>query len=309
MNNPGHELEWEAALKKLSLQSRLRWNESLKRFNTWRIGGAARCLVDVENLKDLSRLLPFLKEHRLKWFLIGKGSNLLIPDSTWEGVIVHLSGDFKSWEPLEEGPMVRAGSGLADVTFVQRCVPKGWSGMEFMIGIPGTIGGAVATNAGAHGGETAEFLSRLTWMDLEGEVHENTRQEFNFDYRFSELDARQGRILVSAIFELRQMDAHSVRQKALECQRFRIEKQPYNQPSCGSVFKNPPGDHAARLIEASGLKGSIRGSAQISPKHSNFIVNLGRTRADDILWLMDLAQERVLKDHGRELIPEVQILQ
>ena len=156
---------------------------------------------------------------------------------------------------------------------------------------------------------TAEFISRLNWMDLEGEIHENARHEFDFGYRFSELDARQGRILVSAIFELKLTDAHSVRQKALECQRFRIEKQPYNQPSCGSVFKNPLGDHAARLIEASGLKGTVRGSAQISPKHSNFIVNLGGTRADDILWLMDLVQERVLKDHGRELIPEVQILQ
>ncbi|MBI11695.1 MAG: UDP-N-acetylenolpyruvoylglucosamine reductase [Deltaproteobacteria bacterium] len=301
--------EWSAALKDLELRSRIRWNESLKRFNTWRIGGPSRCLIDVETEEDLAKLLPFIKKNGIQWFLIGKGSNLLIHDRIWEGVALHLAGDFKSWKPQKGSAGVSAGAALADVTFSQRCVSHGWSGMEFLIGIPGTIGGAVATNAGAHGGETSEFLKSIRWMDLEGILHQDSCDAFEFAYRFSKLDAKQGRIVVSAYFELHEKDPQQVKHALLECQRFRMEKQPYNQPSCGSVFKNPPNDYAARLIELSKLKGKIRGRAQISPKHANFIVNLGDASSDDILWLMDQAQEQVFRDHNIELIPEVQILQ
>ena len=181
--------------------------------------------------------------------------------------------------------------------------------MEFMIGIPGTIGGAVATNAGAHGGETSEFVRSIRWMDLDGIVHQDQRDAFQFAYRFSELDAKQGRIVISASFELAEEDPQQVKQTLLECQRFRMEKQPYNQPSCGSVFKNPPQDYAARLIELSRLKGKVRGRAQVSPKHANFIVNLGDAASDDIFGLMDEIREQVYRDHKIDLIPEVQILQ
>ncbi len=301
--------EWSQGLRKLPLSSRLRWNESLKRFNTWRIGGDAHCLINVENETDLALLLPLLVRGSVPWFLLGKGSNLLIPDCPWPGVILLLSGSFKLWKPLEDPCSVSAGAAMADVTFAQRCVTEGWSGMEFMIGIPGTIGGAVATNAGAHGGETADFLTGVRWMDLHGKFHHNRRDELHFQYRNSELDAKQGRIVTSAQFRLKPSDSESVRKTLYKCQSFRKKYQPHNQPSCGSVFKNPTGDHAARLIELSGLKGVTRGDAQISPKHANFIVNLGQAKAEDMLGLMELIQEKVLQDHGVELVPEVQILQ
>ncbi len=306
--------EWLEALQKTPLTSRLRRKESLKRFNTWRIGGNAECLVDVVNVADLSLLLPFIRKHRIPWFILGKGSNLLIPDTYWPGIILHLSGEFRGWEPLEgnsasEKNEVVAGAALADVTFAQRCVTRGWGGMEFLIGIPGTIGGAVAMNAGAHGGETAEFLKEAEWMDMEGNLHNSSRESLEFCYRYSELMGNYGRIITRAVFQLRESDPETVEKNLLECQQFRMEKQPYNQPSCGSVFKNPPGDYAARLIEASGLKGKILGGAQISPKHANFIVNNGSASSADILSLIDTARETVFINHSINLELEVQILQ
>ncbi|MEE2599905.1 MAG: UDP-N-acetylmuramate dehydrogenase, partial [SAR324 cluster bacterium] len=295
--------------------SRVRCKESLKRFNTWRIGGVAECLIDVVNISDLSFLLPFISKHRIPWFILGKGSNLLIPDTFWPGIILHLSGEFKSWKPLEKnnptckGNKISAGAALADVTFAQRCASQGWTGMEYLIGIPGTIGGAVAMNAGAHGVETAEFLVQVDWMDMEGNLHTSSRNELVFRYRFSELNGNFGKIITSAVFQLQQTDQESVEKKLLECQQFRMEKQPYNQPSCGSVFKNPPGNFAARLIEDSGLKAKKCGNAQISPIHPNFIVNLGGASSADILTLIETIRETVFSKYSIYLEPEVQILQ
>ena len=314
MSNEG-KLEWLEELERAPLTSRLRIKESLKRFNTWRIGGVAECLIDVANVADLSFLLPFIKKHRIPWFILGKGSNLLIHDTAWPGIILHLSGDFKNWELLEEKNSsacknkVTAGAALADVTFAQRCVVQGWGGMEYLVGIPGTIGGAVAMNAGSHGGETADFLQEVEWMDMEGNLHTSARENLEFRYRHSDLMGNYGRIITSAVFELQESDPETVEKKLLECQQFRKENQPYNQPSCGSVFKNPPRDFAARLIEACGLKGKIRGGAQISPIHANFIVNLGNASSTDILSLIDTTREIVFSKHSINLEPEVQILQ
>jgi len=314
MSNEGKP-DWLEELEKIPLTSRLRSKESLKRFNTWRIGGVAECLIDVANLTDLSYLLQFISKHRIPWFILGKGSNLLIQDTAWPGIILHLNGDFKSWEPLKEDNFsagknkVVVGAALADVTFAQRCVVQGWGGMEYLIGIPGTIGGAVAMNAGAHGGETADFLQEVKWMDMEGDLHTSARENLEFGYRHSDLMGNYGRIITSAVFELQESDRETVEKKILECQQFRKEKQPYNQPSCGSVFKNPPRDFAARLIEASGLKGKISGGAQISPIHANFIVNLGNASSTDILSLINTTREKVFSKHSINLKPEVQILQ
>ena len=306
--------EWLKDLKKIPLYSRLRPKESLKRFNTWRIGGTAECVIDVVNVKDLRLLLPFIRKNRIPWFIIGKGSNLLVPDKVWPGIILHLSGDFKCWEPIEESPTtggkkVSAGAALADVTFAQKCVPHGWGGVEFLIGIPGTIGGAIAMNAGAHGAEISDFLEEVEWMDMEGNLHSTPKYKLEFRYRYSELNGNFGKIITRAVLSLNESDPEIVEKKILECQQFRMEKQPYNQPSCGSVFKNPPGDYAARLIETSGLKGKIKGGAQISPKQANFIVNLGNASSDDILSLINTIRETVLKNYSIDLMPEVQILQ
>ena len=306
--------EWLVDLEKIPLNSRLRRKESLKRFNTWRIGGPAECVIDVKNLQDLRLLLRFIHKNSIPWFIIGKGSNLLVPDKTWPGIILHLSGEFKHWDPVEENfnsrrKKVSAGAALADVTFAQKCVPYGWGGMEFLIGIPGTIGGAIAMNAGAHGSETADFIVEIEWMDMDGNLYSTPRDKLDFRYRYSEINGNFGRIITGAVLSLYESDPETVEKKILECQQFRMQKQPYNQPSCGSVFKNPPGDYAARLIEASGLKGKIRGGAQISPKQANFIINLGNASSNDILFLINTVRETVSRNYSIDLMPEVQILQ
>ena len=300
--------DWRTALAELQLHSRVRWDESLKRLNTWRIGGAADCVVDVQSLDDLAQLLPFIREQRVSWAVIGKGSNLLVPDEGWRGLVLHLGKGFKGWAPLETPRTVRVGAALADVTFAQRCIEPGWGGMEFLVGVPGTIGGAVAMNAGAHGGESVDFLREVWWLDMGGNLRHAPAEAIEFRYRFSELNAHNGVVVTHATFELRESQPPEVRKQVDACLRFREEKQPRNQPNCGSVFKNPEGGHAARLIEVSGLKGAVRGGMQISPLHANFIVNRGEGTATDALALIEQAQERVFRDHGIRLELEVQHL-
>ena len=300
--------EWRTALAALRLHSRVRWDESLKRLNTWRIGGVADCVVDVQSLDDLAQLLPFIQKQRVPWTVIGKGSNLLVPDEGWRGLVLHLGKGFKDWVPLEAPQTVRVGAALADVTFAQRCIEPGWGGMEFLVGVPGTIGGAVAMNAGAHGGEIVDFLREVCWLDMGGNLRHAPAEAIEFHYRFSGLNACNGVLVTHATFELRESQPPEVRKQVDACLRFREEKQPRNQPNCGSVFKNPENDHAARLIEASGLKGAVRGGMQISSLHANFIVNRGEGTAADALALIEQAQERVFQDHGIRLEPEVQHL-
>tara|TARA_B100000676_G_scaffold231033_1_gene229680 strand:- start:1146 stop:2105 length:960 start_codon:yes stop_codon:yes gene_type:complete len=307
--------EWLQILQRTNLKSRLREKASLKRFNTWRIGGCADCLIDVVSLLDLSYLINFINKHNIPWFILGKGSNLLIPDKSWTGIILHLSGDFKKWNSNKKLNSnsnkieVFAGAALTDVTFVNRCFNHGLGGMEFLIGIPGTIGGAVSMNAGAHGAETSEFVKEVEWMDLNGNIHTSKIEKLKFKYRFSELNCNFGKIITSTIFYLEHNDPKIIKDKINKYQSFRMEKQPYNKPSCGSVFKNPPGEYAAKLIEESGLKGKIIGHAQVSPVHANFIVNRGEASSQDILNLIDLIRETVFKKFSINLELEVQILQ
>ncbi|MBF0280265.1 MAG: UDP-N-acetylmuramate dehydrogenase [SAR324 cluster bacterium] len=304
---PDHEA-WKEKLQKIPLQSKLFWAHSLKRFNTLKVGGAAACLVDVMHTEDLSRLLPFLRQEQIPWFILGKGSNLIFPDDGWPGVVLRLSSHFKQWEVLKEHRQIFVGAALADVTVALRCASLGWSGLEFLIGIPGSIGGAIAMNAGAHGGEISQYLKKIWWMDMAGKVHEAEGKSLAFAYRQSPLNGKLGTVVTSALFQLEASDPETVKARIRELQTFREEKQPRNIPNCGSVFKNPDGRYAAELIESAGLKGHCIGGAQISPVHSNFIVNQGEATAQDVLALIDLVQKTVWKTHQINLEPEVQIV-
>ncbi|MGK5092923.1 UDP-N-acetylmuramate dehydrogenase [Deltaproteobacteria bacterium TL4] len=300
---------WKNALSELPLQSRIQWDYSLKRYNTLKVGGKTTGFIDVLSPADLKLLLPFIHHYQIPWFLLGKGSNVLIKDETWPGIIFRLSGEFKSCSLQPPTHQILAGAALTCVSFVQKCIPLGWGGMEFLIGIPGTIGGAIAMNAGAHGAEISEFLQEVGWMDFEGNLHADDVRHFNFSYRHSSLNARvHSTIVTQALFKLGLSDPETVKSRVQQWQQFRFEKQPHKQPNCGSVFKNPPGHYAAQLIEASGLKGFKLGDAQVSEKHSNFMVNLGHATALEILNLITLVQEKVLNDHGVLLETEVQIL-
>ncbi|MBF0240087.1 MAG: UDP-N-acetylmuramate dehydrogenase [SAR324 cluster bacterium] len=300
---------WHTELLTLSLNSKIHWDLSLRRYNTLKIGGPARCFVEVENIDDLKQLLTLIDHHSIPWFLIGKGSNMLVTDAGWPGIVIRLGQRFKSWEVFPENCQVMAGAGLADVTFAQRCAHQGWSGAEFLAGIPGTIGGAVAMNAGAHGTETCQLLKKVWWIDLKGELHEQSVDEIDFSYRHSSINGSFNKIVVRGLFQLRQGNPDLIQQKIKEYKQFREDKQPRHLPNCGSVFKNPPSTPAAKLIEQAGLKGYRIGDAQVSEKHSNFIVNLGHATADDVLKLMRVIQETVSQNYGIRLEPEVQIME
>ena len=300
--------KWISKLLDLPLQSKLHWFHSLKRLNTMRVGGDAFCFIDVANREDLSRLLPFFQQYDVPWFILGKGSNLILPDEGWPGIVLRLSASFKQWETLAEQREIHAGAALADVTFAQRCVPLGWSGLEFLIGVPGCIGGAIAMNAGAHGKEIRDHLKRVWWLDMEGRLHQTEGATIDFKYRYSPLNGRFGAIVTSALFRLNASDSETVRKKIEEYQTFREENQPRQVPNCGSIFKNPPDRYAAELIESVGLKGHCSGDAQISELHSNFIVNLGNAKTEDVLTLIRLAQKKVWDDYQIKLEPEVQIV-
>ena len=299
---------WKSKLVDLPLQSKLRWSHSLKRFNTLRVGGDAACFIEVANQQDLSRLLPFARQNEIPWFILGKGSNLILPDERWPGIVLRLSASFKHWETFPQQREIYAGAALADVTLAQRCIALGWSGLEFLIGVPGCIGGAIAMNAGAHGREIRDHLKKVWWIDMEGRSHQTEGALIDFDYRYSSLNGKLGAVITSALFQMDASDSKTVSRRIEEYQTFREEKQPRRIPNCGSVFKNPTEAYAAELIESVGLKGHCRGDAQISELHSNFIVNLGNAKTKDVLALMRLARKKVWNAYQIDLEPEVQIV-
>lgn len=299
---------WQENLSALPLISKLRWDYSLQRYNTMKIGGNAACFIEVDSFDDLSRLLPWIEEQALPWVILGKGSNLLIPDSGWPGIVLRLGKEFKQWQVYPERQRVYAGAGLADVTIAQKCLRVGLSGLEFLIGVPGTLGGAIAMNAGAHQAEMADFLIKVRWMDMQGHIHTSEIAEIDFRYRYSSICGATNKVILDAELQLEISSPQKIKEKVETYQHFRTSKQPQKIPNCGSVFKNPQGDYAARLIESCGLKGKQIGSAQISKKHSNFIVNLGEASAQDVLDLIQLAQDSVYAKYSIILEPEVHLL-
>jgi UDP-N-acetylmuramate dehydrogenase len=294
-------------LRALLKQSTLQASPDLRRLNTWKLGGEAIALLNAECEEDICKTVQYCEANGLLWQVIGKGSNILMPEF-WPGLLIRLGRNFRDFEMIDSDFSGTFGAGMADVTVAQKLSQKGWSGLEFLIGIPGTLGGAICMNAGAHGSETCDLLKSVDWMDYEGNWNRSNREELNFAYRSSPFTSTDRGVILRARFSFFEKNPEEVRQKIETFHAFRIEKQPQKQPNCGSVFKNPPNRIAAELIEASGLKGKIFGGMQISPFHSNFMVNLGGATADDAQKLIDFVKEKIWIDHQIELITEVHTL-
>jgi UDP-N-acetylmuramate dehydrogenase len=292
-----------AALK----QSTLLESPELSRLNTWKLGGTALALLNAECEEDICTTTQNCLLDGVPWRVIGKGSNLLMPEF-WPGVLIRLGKNFRRLEMVGQDSLATFGAGMADATAAQKLSLKGWSGLEFLIGIPGTIGGAVCMNAGAHGSETSDYLKSVDWLDEKGIWRRSIRDELNFAYRSSPFNSNEKRVVLKARFSLVQKNPEEVRQKMMKFHTFRIDNQPQKQPNCGSVFRNPPNGIAAKLIEASGLKGKRFGGMQISQKHSNFMVNLGGATSDDAVKLIEFVKDRIWVDHKIELRTEVHTL-
>lgn len=280
-------------------------NEPMRRHTTFQIGGPADRFVTVETLPQLKGLVGALAETGLPFMTLGKGSNLLVSDKGIRGAVLLLSGELKRVELLPGG-FVRAGAGASLASVCAFARERGLSGLEFAWGIPGSVGGAAYMDAGAYGGEMKDVIERVLHLSPSGEEGQATGEQLQFAYRKSRYIG--GRDVITFVdFRLQPGDPVQIAGKMEELMGRRKEKQPYDMPSAGSVFKRPQGAYAAALIEECGLKGRQVGGAQVSPKHAGFIVNTGGATCQDVLELIRQIQEEVFEKKGIRLEPEIRV--
>ena len=285
----------------------LLYNEPLARYTTWRVGGCADQLYKPQGLNDLADFLQDLDQNQpVMW--LGLGSNLLVRDGGVRGTVIATQGAMNEMSLLENG-CVRAEAGVTCAKVARFCSRHALAGVEFLAGIPGTMGGAVAMNAGAFGGETWSYVEAVETIDHAGQIRVRTADEFKIAYR--SVEGPEGEWFVAVHLRLQKTDdtqQDEIKQRIKALLEQRNQKQPIGLPSCGSVFRNPEGHHAAALIEQAGLKGECEGGACVSEKHANFIINTGTATANDIEMLINKVSKTVQEKSGIELIREVHIV-
>ncbi len=293
------------AVAKLTLpRGRLRLDEPMARHTSWRVGGPAQRFFEPVDLDDLSAFLAELPAGE-PVFWVGLGSNLLVRDGGIAGTVIMTSGTLNRLARLDE-TRIRVEAGVACAKVARFAARLGLKGAEFLAGIPGTMGGALAMNAGAFGGETWEVVEGVETLDRAGRHLERPAADYQVDYR--QVNGPAGEWFVAATLCLEPGKSRESTERIRSLLKRRSDTQPMGQASCGSVFRNPPGDFAARLIESSGLKGVCVGGACVSEKHANFIVNVGSASALDIESLIAQVTETVERCHGIRLVPEVRII-
>lgn len=289
--------------------AQVREHASMAELTTLRVGGAAAAHVTVEDDAELAAVGQVCRDAHAPWLVVGRGSNLLVADDGWPGVAISLGRGLRGVRVLEEdsGGLALLGAAEPLPTVAVRLADAGLAGAAWAAGVPGTVGGAVRMNAGAHGGEVADHLVECEVVRLSNGVRETwTAQACGFSYRHSELPSDA--VVVSASWRLPAGDRDAVRAEIREVRDWRRAHQPINEPNCGSVFTNPPGDSAGRLVEAVGAKGLRVGGAEISTRHANFIVTRSGARADDVVALIRQVRGRVRDETGVVLRPEVVVV-
>ncbi|MEH7882864.1 UDP-N-acetylmuramate dehydrogenase [Bacillus sp. JJ1609] len=292
-------------LRELNIGS-VKENEPLANHTTMKIGGPADILIEPSSIDNLKKAIDVIKKSGVKWTVIGRGSNLLVSDKGIEGAVIKLGSGLD--ELKIEGNRVTAGGGMSLVNFAITISRKGLAGLEFAGGIPGSIGGAVYMNAGAHGSDVSKILEKAYVLFEDGTLEWLTNEEMKFSYRTSVLQKERPGIVVAAVFQLKEGNKEEIVAELQKNKDYRKETQPYNYPSCGSVFRNPLPNYAGNLIEKSGLKGHRIGGAQISELHGNFIINTGNAKAEDVLGLIQHVKDTVLDLHGVKMETEVEII-
>ncbi len=292
------------AAEQNTLRGTLKHDEPMSRHTSWRVGGPADHYYQPVDLEDLSLFLSQLPEEEpLHW--VGLGSNLLVRDGGIRGTVIATSGMLKRLSVIEAG-LIRAEAGVASAKVARYAAEHDLTGCEFLAGIPGTIGGALAMNAGAFGGETWEIVEAVETIDRHGEIRTRGKDEYTIGYRTVEAPADEW--FVAGHFRLQAGDGAETRANIKQLLAKRGASQPMQTANAGSVFKNPENDHAARLIDSLGLKGSCEGKACVSEIHANFIINTGGCAAADIEQLIEKIQHEVEHRHGVRLEREVRIV-
>lgn len=277
-------------------------NEPMKKHTTFRVGGEARLYVDVQNIEQLRLLMRYLRSHAIPYFIKGNGSNLLVSDYGYQGVVIELGKNFSNVSAKAGKVYASAGTLLSQAA---KCAcDAGLSGLEFASGIPGTVGGAMVMNAGAYDGEMKQVVEEVTLLLPDDTIAAFSVDDMHFGYRTSILK-KEPYIVLSAVFSLQEKNKELIQEKMTDFSTRRKEKQPLEYPSAGSTFKRPQGFFAGKLIMDSGLKGYKIGGAQVSEKHAGFVINKGNATAAEIYQLVKFIQTKVQDNTGVLLEPEV----
>lgn len=279
--------------------------EPMSRHTTFRIGGPAEYFLVPDDIRQVGEILEICRREELPWFVLGNGSNLLVSDQGYRGVIIQI---YKNMSQIQiEGTKVRVQAGALLSSVARQAMEAGLTGFEFAGGIPGTMGGAAVMNAGAYGGELKDVLEEVTVMTPEGTIRQIPARELEMGYRTSLVKAK-GYLVLEAVLALQEGDRDAIKARMKELTELRTSKQPLEYPSAGSTFKRPEGYFAGKLIMDAGLRGYQKGGAQVSEKHCGFVINTGNATARDVRELMEDVTAIVRERFGVTLEPEVKFL-
>lgn len=293
-------------LEKIIDTDRIRYNEPMSKYTTMKVGGPCDAIVFPTSIHEIKEIINYCKKENIKYYVIGNGSNLLVKDEGIHALVIKIGYRFSSINV--NGNMITALAGASMPSLSQIAKKNAFKGVEFACGIPGTIGGGIKMNAGAYGSQISDILLDVTYMDDELNIKSLTNKECNFGYRESIFIHNSDYIILSATFKLDKGNVEEIDTKMKENSLARKTKQPLEYPNFGSVFKRPEGYFVGKLVDDAGLRGYKIGGAQVSEKHTGFIVNLGNANCKDVLDLIEYVQETVYNKFNVKLIPEVVII-
>ncbi len=292
-------------LIKMIDKERVLKNEMLKNHTNFKIGGPAKLLINIESIDEIKYIIEICKKNNIDYYILGNGTNLLVPDEGLDAVIIKISNEFNNYEIKDN--QVYANAGMLLSTLAKKVLKESLSGFEFASGIPGTIGGAIYMNAGAYGGEMKDIVKYAEVLDNDGNIIKISNEDLELGYRTS-IISKNNYIVLNVCFELKHGNKDDIINEMNELDEKRISKQPLDLPSAGSTFKRPVGYYAGKLIDDSGLRGFRYKDAQISEKHCGFVVNRGEATCEDVLDLIDMVRKIVYDKFEVKLEREVRIL-
>ena len=292
-------------IEKIVSKDKIYENELMSNYTSFKIGGPAEYLIKIQTPEELKEILKIIKNQEVPLTIIGNGSNILVSDSGIKGIVLKI--EINTFELNTQTAYLKVGSGVKLGFIAQKCLKSEIAGFEFASGIPGTIGGAIRMNAGAHGKEMKDVVINVTYMDRDGEIHKIQNEEARFEYRNS-LFANKDYIILEVEMQLEKGNSEEIQAQMTEYATYRKEKQPIEYPSAGSTFKRGTDFITAKLIDECGLKGYQIGGAQISEKHAGFIINKENATAEDVIKLMEYTKEQVYNKFGKKIEPEIEII-
>lgn len=291
-------------IKKLNI-GKILTNISLKNYTTYKVGGNAKVMAFPNSVESLIKLIEFLKNEKIKFMILGNGSNVLFSDKEYDGVLIKLT----ELNRLEmHSNRIIAGAGVPMIRVSREAIKQGLAGLEFASGIPGTVGGCIYMNAGAYNSDMGYVVSRVRVLTPKMKVITMVNRECDFHYRTSFFKKHKDYIVLEATFNLKKGDRELLEEVVEDRRKRRMESQPLEYPSAGSVFRNPPDMYSGKLIEDLGYKGLIKGGAKVSDKHANFVINYNNATASDIKELIDFLKEEVKDKYGVDLVVEQEFI-